>query len=139
MLRRFGITPDRRAVHVPIIGVGKIQRGIDGKIGKQRNRAGYFVQIADAVDIAHDNLRHHITAQLAQLPRQFFLVFFRADFVPVGKGLEICFSQNLVQHGQEDFGLEFAGIKVAGEKKGITAGSIEAVHNLCLNKQKRPS
>ena len=91
MLRRFRIAPDRRAVHVPIIGVGEIQRGIDGKIGKQRNRAGYFVQIADAVYIAHDNLRHHITAQLAQLPRQLFLVFFRADFVPVGKGLEIRF------------------------------------------------
>ena len=108
MLRRFGITPDRRAVHVPIIGVGEIQRGIDGKIGKQRNRAGYFVQIADAVYIAHDNLRHHITAQLAQLPRQFFLVFFRADFVPIGKGLEIRFGQHFVQHGQENFGLEFA-------------------------------
>ena len=139
MLRRFGITPDRRAVHVPIIGVSKIQRGIDGKIGKQRNRAGYFVQIADAVDIAHDNLRHDITAQLAQLPCQFFLVFFRADFFPVGKGLEIRFGQHLVQHGQENFGLEFAGIKVASEKQGITAGGVEAVHNLCLNKQKRPS
>ena len=139
MLQRFRITPDRRAVHILIIGVGEIQRGIDGKIGKQRNRAGYFVQIADAVYIAHDNLRHDITAQLAQLPRQFFLVFFCADFVPVGKGLKINFGQHLVQHGQEDFGLEFAGIKVAGEKKGITAGSIEAVHNLCLNKQKRPS
>ena len=91
MLRRFGITPDRRAVHVPIIGVGKVQRGIDGKIGKQRNRAGNFVQIADTVYIAHDNLRHHITAQLAQLPCQFFLVFFRADSVPVSKGLEIRF------------------------------------------------
>ena len=139
MLRRFRITPDRRAVHVPIIGVGEIQRGIDGKIGKQRNRAGYFVQIADAVYIAHDNLRHHITAQLAQLPRQLFLVFFRADFVPIGKGLEVCFGQHLVQHGQENFGLEFAVVELAGEEQGITAGSIEAFHNLCLNKQKRPS
>ena len=134
MLRRFRITPYRCAIHILIIGVRKIQRSIHSKIGKQRNRAGYFVQIADAVDIAHDNLRHDITAQLAQLPRQFFLVFFRADFVPVGKGLKIRFSQYLVQHGQENFGLEFAGIKVACEKKGITAGSIEAVHNLCLNK-----
>ena len=139
MLRRFRITPDRRAVHVLIIGVGKVQRGIDGKIRKQRNRTGNFVQIADAVDIAHDNLRHDITAQLAQLPRQFLLVFFRADFVPVGKGLKIGFGQHLVQHGQEDFGLEFAVVELAGEEQGMAAGSIEAVHNLCLNKQKRPS
>ena len=127
MLRRFRITPDRRAVHIPIIGVGEIQRGIDGKIGKQRNRAGYFVQIADAVYIAHDNLRHHITAQLAQLPRQFFLVFFRADFVPVGKGLEIRFGQHLVQHGQENFGLEFAVVELAGKEQGMAAGGVEAV------------
>ena len=139
MLRRFRITPYRRTIHILIIGVRKVQRGIDGKIGKQRNCAGYFVQIADAVYIAHDNLRHHITAQLAQLPRQFFLIFFRADFVPVGKDLEISFGQHLVQHGQENFRLEFAGIKVAGEEQGITACGVEAVHNLCLNKQKRPS
>ena len=127
MLRRFGITSDRRAVHVPIIGVGEIQRGIDGKIGKQRNRAGYFVQIADAVYIAHDNLRHHITAQLAQLPRQFFIVFFRADLVPIGKGLEIRFGQHLVQHGQENFGLEFAVVELAGKEQGMAAGGVEAV------------
>ena len=108
MLRRFRITPNWRAVHIPIIGVGEIQRSIDGKIGKQRNRAGNFVQIANAVYIAHDNLRHDITAQLAQLPCQLFLVFFRADFVPFGKGLEIRCGQHLVQHGQENFGLEFA-------------------------------
>ena len=128
VLRGAGVAPQRCAVQPLIIRVGKIQCGLDGKVGKQGNGARDFVQIADAVDVAHDDVADHITAQQTQLPRQFGLVFVVAEGVPIGKGLEIFHGQRFFKHRQKAVGLQVAVVEVAGKVKGVAAGGIEHGH-----------
>ena len=83
MLRRAAVPPDWCAVEGLIVGVGVVQRGVDGEVGELGDGTGYFGEGGLAVDVARDDVGEHMAAQDAELAGDFGFVAIGLKLLPV--------------------------------------------------------
>ena len=110
MLRRATIAADGRAVERGVVRLGKSERGIHRKIGQMRDGSRYFHQFGRAAQIAHHNLREHITAQQPQLPRQLGFIRRCRDVCPRREAGQVLWLQRLREHGLQTCDIDLPAI-----------------------------
>ena len=111
-----------RAVKSDVVAVGIVQRGIDGEIGKTGDGLGYFVQTAQSVQVADNDLGDDVPPQYPELPRQTGFVFVFPQRLPVGEVAEVVFGQLPRRPVGQQVQVQRVAVEAAGEKAGMAAG-----------------